>query len=166
MPGIVSLLILLVTGILLVFWLRLTCQSILRQHFPVDYSGAVAEANQLHYLQVRRMLAEDAAVITDCKELVRVLEWDHKALAFLLRNAATLRVGQHSHTERLLTLDFRLLCLWVRLKRMLGARNLRAPLLEMVAILEYFGKVLGQRLVLFPALEAPAFGASGRTRRS
>jgi len=48
-------------------------------------------------------------------------------------------------------MDFQLLRLWVRLKRLLGWPSWRSGLLEMATILEYFGNVVGHRLVTFPS---------------
>jgi hypothetical protein len=39
----------------------------------------------------------------------------------------------------------------VRLKRLLGWSSWRSGLLEMATILEYFGNVVGHRLVTFPS---------------
>ncbi|NIV35493.1 MAG: hypothetical protein GWN58_40395 [Anaerolineae bacterium] len=47
-------------------------------------------------------------------------------------------------------LDFQLLRLWVRLKRLVGWPSWRAGLLEMTTILNYFANVVGQRLATFP----------------
>jgi len=78
------------------------------------------------------------------------LERDYEALSYLLRNAATLHVGRYSPSERLLILDFQLLRLRARIAHTLGVGNWRSVLLEMTAILEYFGNVVGQRLATFP----------------
>src|SRR3989344_1896188 len=123
----VSVFILVSSGLLLLFWLRSAAQSVLRQRFEQDYSAEVAEANQLEYLAIR------------------------EALTYLLRNAATVHVGRYSRTERLLIMDFQLLRLWVRLKRLLGWPSWRSGLLEVATILEDFGNVVGHRLVTFPS---------------
>src|SRR3972149_345432 len=109
----VSLFILASSGLLLLFWLRSAAQSVLRQRFEQDYSAEVAEANQLEYLAIRKALA-------DYRGLLTTLERDYEALTYLLRNAATVHVGRYTRTERLLVMDFQLLRLWVRLKRLLG----------------------------------------------
>ena len=152
MPGAataVSVLILAVSGLLLLFWLRLACRSILAERAGQEYGVGVAEANQLQYLELRYTLAEEPEAIADSSEVLHELECDYQALTYLLRNAATLHVGRYSRAERLLVLDFHLLRLWVQVKRLLGLESSRGRLLEMVAILEYFGNVVGQRLVTF-----------------
>lgn len=152
---IVSALILVVSGLLLLFWLRLACRSILAERAGQEYGVGVAEANQLQYLELRRALTEEGEGRADYGAVLRALDSDYKALTYLLRNAATLHLGRHSHAERLLILDFHLLRLWVRVMRLLGWEDLRGRVLEMVAILEYFGNVVGHRLATFsPRLPA------------
>ncbi len=149
-PTFISIFILVISAALLMFWLRSACQSILRHRFEQDYSTEVAEANQLEYLAIRRALAEHPEEIADYGGLLATLERDYEALTYLLRNAATVHVGRYSRTERLLVLDFQLLRLWVRLKRLVGWPSWRAGLLEMTTILNYFANVVGQRLATFP----------------
>ncbi|MBI4467408.1 MAG: hypothetical protein HY656_08305 [Acidobacteria bacterium] len=147
----VSVFILASSVLLLLFWLRSACQSILRQRFEQDYSAEVAEANQLEYLVIRKALSEYPEEIADYSGLLQTLERDYEALTYLLRNAATVHMGRYTRTERLLILDFQLLRLWVRLKRALGWPSWRSGLLEMATILNYFGNVVGHRLVTFPS---------------
>ena len=148
--NVLSIFILIVAGILLLLWLRLVFRSILKKRFDVDYSAKVAESNRLQYFQIGTALAEDPKAIADCEKFLAALHWDFIVLTYLLRNAATPPVGQYSGTERLLILDFQLLRLWVRLKRFLGIETWRSSLLEMIAILEYFGNLVGHRLLKFP----------------
>jgi len=147
----VSVFVLVSSGLLLLFWLRSAAQSILRQRFEQDYSAEVAEANQLEYLAIRKALAEYPEEIADYSGLLATLERDYEALTYLLRNAATVHVGQYTRTERLLIMDFQFLRLWVRMKRLMGLPSWRSGLLEMATVLEYFGNVVGHRLVTFPS---------------
>lgn len=145
-----SIFILVVSGLLLVFWLRIACRSILRQQFERDYTSEVVSANRLEFLAVRKAL-EELPEMADCASALSSLQRDYEALTYLLRNAATVHVGKYSRKERFLVLDFHLLRLWIWLKRVLGAENWREELLEMTDILQYFANVMGQRLVTFPA---------------
>lgn len=145
-----SIFILVVSGLLLVFWLRIACRSILRQQFERDYTSEVVSANRLEFLAVRKTL-EESREMADCASALSSLQRDYEALTYLLRNAATVHVGKYSRKERFLVLDFHLLRLWIWLKRVLGAENWREELLEMTDILQYFANVMGQRLVTFPA---------------
>lgn len=150
-PTFVSVFILVISAVMLVFWLRSASQSVLRQRFEQDYSAEVAGANQLEFLAIRKALAESPEDIADYKGVLAALEQDYQALSYLLRNAATVHVGRYSRAERLLILDFHLLAIWVRLSRALGLRGWRGGLLEMTTILQYFGNVVGQRLATFPS---------------
>lgn len=147
----VSVFILASSGVLLLLWLRSACQSVLNSRFERDYSSEVAEANQLEFLAIRRTLESYPEEMHDLSEVVTALERDYEALTYLLRNAATVHVGRYSQSERLLILDFQLLRLWARASHLVGFGPWRSALLEMAAILQYFGNVVGQRLVTFPA---------------
>ena len=147
----VSVFVLVSSGLLLLFWLRSAAQSVLRKRFEQDYSAEVAEANQLEYLAIHKALAEYPEEIADYSGLLATLERDYEALTYLLRNAATVHVGRYTRTERLLIMDFQFLRLWVRMKRLMGLPSWRSGLLEMATVLEYFGNVVGHRLVTFPS---------------
>lgn len=151
----VSVFILLMSGAMLVLWLRSASQSVLRQRFEQDFSSEVAEANQLEFLTIRKALAGAPDNIGDHRNVLAALEQDYQALSYLLRNAATVHVGRYSRSERLLILDFKLLSLWVRFSRGLGLQGWRSGLLEMTTILQYFGNVVGQRLATFPSRISP-----------
>jgi len=151
MATLVSVLILVVSASMLVFWLRSASRSILRERFEQNYSAEVAEANQLEFLAVRKALSDGSAEDADYASSLGALERDYEALTYLLRNAATVNVGRYTRRERLLVLDFQLLRVWVRMKRVLGLSSWQSGLVEMATILEYFGNVVGQRLVTFPS---------------
>lgn len=149
-PTFISVSILVISGIGLLFWLRMACGSVLQKRFERDYSADVAEANQLEYLAIGRALREYSDEIADYAELLNALERDYEALTYLLRNAATVHLGRYTQAERLLILDFQLLRVWVRVKRLLGWQSWRSGLIEMATVLEYFGNTVGQRLATFP----------------
>ena len=151
MATLVSVLILVVSASMLVFWLRSASRSILRERFAQNYSAEVAEANQLEFLTIRKALSDGSEENVDYANSLGALERDYEALTYLLRNAATVNVGRYTRRERLLVLDFQLLRVWVRMKRAVGLSSWQSGLVEMATILEYFGNVVGQRLVTFPS---------------
>jgi len=151
MATLVSVLVLVISAFMLVFWLRSASRSVLRERFEQNYSAEVAEANQLEFLTIRKALSDGAGDGVDYASSLSALERDFEALTYLLRNAATVNVGRYTRRERLLVLDFQLLRVWVRMKRVLGFSSWQAGLVEMATILEYFGNVVGQRLVTFPS---------------
>lgn len=132
----------------LYYYFRYACRSIVRREFEKDYSTSVARANHLEFLDVRRALVQKLS--TGAYEpMVEVLERDFQTLTYLLRNAATIHVGSYSRQERLLIIDYRLLSSWLRIKRLLGVKNLHNTLVEMTDILNYFANVMGQRAATF-----------------
>ncbi|MFQ5818074.1 MAG: hypothetical protein ACE5H2_09005 [Terriglobia bacterium] len=147
----ISVFVLVVSILLLIFWLRVTCRRILRQRFERDYAAEVATAHQWEFLALRQALGESPEEIADCQRVLATLQRDYEALTYLLRHAATLHVGRYARRERLLILDFHLLHLWIRLKRWVGWKRGHKDLLEMTEILRYFANVMGQRLVTFSA---------------
>ncbi|MCI0403541.1 MAG: hypothetical protein L0212_08465 [Acidobacteria bacterium] len=146
-----SISILVISAFMLVFWLRSASRSILQERFEQNYSAEVAEANNLEFLAIRNALSDGAEETLDYANSLVALERDYEALTYLLRNAATVNVGRYTHRERLLVLDFQLMRVWVRIKRTLGFSSWQSGLVEMATILEYFGNVVGQRLVTFPS---------------
>lgn len=146
----VSVFILVSSLAVLFFWLRAACRAILQEKFEQDYSENVAAANQLEFLEIRRALQESPEDIANYTGALTALERDYEALTYLLGNAGTVDVGKYTRGERLLMLDFQLLRVWVRLKRLVGVREWRSNLLEMTEILSYLGNVMGQRLLSFP----------------
>jgi hypothetical protein len=146
----ISVLILVMSAAMLVFWLRSASRSILAERFEQDFSAEVAEANQLEFLTIRKALADSAEDEVDYGAYLGALERDYEALTYLLRNAATVHVGRYTHQERLLVADFALLRVWVRVKKLVGMSSWQSGLAEMTTILKYFGNVVGQRLVTFP----------------
>ena len=151
MATMISAFILVMSAAMLVFWLRSASRSILRERFEQDYSAEVAEANQLEFLTIRKALADSTEGEVDYSGYLGALERDYEALTYLLRNAATVHVGRYTPQERLLVLDFQLLRVWVRLKKLVGWSSWQTGLTEMATILQYFGNVVGQRLVTFPS---------------
>ncbi len=147
----ISVLILVMSAAMLVFWLRSACRSILAERFEQDFSAEVAEANQLEFLTIRKALADSAEGEVDYGGYLGALERDYEALTYLLRNAATVHIGSYTYQERLLVADFSLLRVWVRMKKTFGMSSWKSGLTEMATILEYFGNVVGHRLVNFPS---------------
>jgi hypothetical protein len=146
---------------LVFFWLRSACRSVLNKPFQRDYGAEVTRAARFHYLTLRKLLDEKPTQVTDCGSRLAALERDYKALTYLLRKTTTAPGNGYSHAERLLILDFHLLRLWARLKFFLAASNWRASLLEMTSILDYFGKVVGQRMHSSVSRFQPRFAVAG-----
>ncbi len=142
----ISLFILASSGALLFFWLRSACRCILSEVFEQQHKAGVAEVTEFEYLVGHKLLRENPEEIADRCALMESLEREYKFLSYLLGKTTSLQGGQHPYRMRLLRLDFQLLRLWLRLKVLLTVDNWGASLLEMGAILRYFGDALSQRL--------------------
>jgi len=162
MPAeVISAFILASSALLVFFWLRSACHSILNKPFGKDYGAEVARAIRFEYITLRKLLGEEPARVTDCGSRMAALERDYKALTYLLRKTTTVPRNGYSHAEHLLILDFHLLRLWARLKVFLAVDNWRTSLLEMTSILAYFGQVVGQRMHSSVSLFQPHFAMAG-----
>lgn len=153
---IVSILILGSSAVGLLLWFHAACQALVREQEATPYSAQVAEANELHYLTLRRALEGDpGACGAEFARCLAKLEHDYEAFTYLLRNAATLYIGRYTPRERALVLDFQFLRFVVRLKNALCWPGTEKHLLEMTRILEFFGATVGHRLATFHAANRP-----------
>jgi hypothetical protein len=144
-----NILILAGSGLLLLFWLHAAVQALLLRQAETPAVVELAEVNELNYLTVRRALQADPRMRGEPAAYLAAVERDYEALTYLLRNAATLRVGHYSARERLLVMDFQLLRLWVRFHQLFRLSGWQLRVLEMTNILDYFAGTVGRRLEAF-----------------
>ena len=125
------------------FYLQITCQRILRREFDREYFLAIVNANRLEFPAVRRTLGEFNAPV-DYPRLRMMLKCDFLALTYLLKNAVNVH-QRYSREERLLMFYFR----WV-FASLIARHWLRVgekpAILKLMAILQYFANVVGQRV--------------------
>jgi hypothetical protein len=141
--------ILAASSLLLVFWAHAAVQALLLRQAETPSVVELAEVNELSYLTVRRALQTDPRMKGEPAPYLAAVERDYEALTYLLRNAATVRVGHYSPRERLLLMDFQLLRLWVRAHQFLGWTGWQMRVLEMTNILDHFAATVGRRLEAF-----------------
>jgi len=146
---ILNLVILAASSVLLVFWLHAACQALIERQAETPLLVELAEVNELNYLTVRRALQANPKMAGEPTAYLAAVERDYEALTYLLRNAATLRVGHFTARERLLLMDFQLLRVWVRVHQALRWPGWQMRLLEMTHILDYFAVTVTQRLEAF-----------------
>ena len=144
-----NILILAGSSVLLVFWLHAACQALLDRQAETPLLVELAEVNELNYLTVRRALQANPKMAGEPTAYLAAVERDYEALTYLLRNAATLRVGHFTARERLLLMDFQLLRVWVRFHKFVGLSGWQGRVLEMTHILDYFANTVSQRLEAF-----------------
>lgn len=149
MGTVLNILILAASSVLLVFWMHAACQALIERKAETPLLVELAEVNELNYLTVRRALQANPKMAGEPAAYLAAVERDYEALTYLLRNAATLRVGHFTARERLLLMDFQLLRVWVRLHQLLGLAGWQMRLLEMTNILDFFAVTVTQRLEAF-----------------
>jgi hypothetical protein len=132
-----SILILIASAALLLFYVQATCERILGRTFENLLLDLIVEANRLEFLGLKQALTDPNSKI-DFQVCRAQLENDCDALTHLLKHAAN-GSGRFSARERLLTLYFRALSVVVNV----GGRPV---LLKMTAVLEYFANVVGERI--------------------
>lgn len=141
---IASVLIILFSAALFVYWFRYTCVLILSTKTARDYTAQVAEANQLGVLETLACL-KDAAGQQPLEALRESLDRDYRVLTTLLRHAADFRIGGYSVEQRMLMVDYKAMRILYRLARGLSESHARAALEEMSGIVAHFANAMGER---------------------
>jgi hypothetical protein len=135
-----SILIIIASSALLLYWFRYTCALILDREVNADYALKVASTIRLNFPQTELALkAEPRPPALD--RLYESLENDYRILTELLSDGT----GGDSIERRILTIDFKVMRLWYGLTR--NSRNLpraRGALSEMSSILGYFAAEIAQ----------------------
>jgi hypothetical protein len=137
-----SILIIVFSFVMLVYWFRYTCLLILRSEVPEDCATRVATTNRLSFLSVEDRL-KSAAETAALDPLEQALANDFRVLRFLLQHGS----GPESQTieQRILVLDYKILQLWYRIARMAAPPRAHRALEEMSAVLKHLAGGIGQR---------------------
>ena len=139
----VSVLILILSTALFLFYIQVVCQRILRRRFDHEYYQAIVNANRLEFPAVRTAIEEfDAPVNYDRVRMT--LKCDFLALTYLLKNAANTK-QHYTREERLLILYFRITLALLSIGHSLKLRE-QPLILRLTAVLQYFANVVGQRV--------------------
>ncbi len=139
-----SILILIVSTALLLYWFRYTCLLILRTPAGKDFASGFAAANKLRFTEVRQSVAA-ALPGDDVSDLARALERDYRLVAYLLRSTADARVGGVSVEQRMLMLDFHVMRVVALFARQFRLPQARAAVVEMSDVLRHLSNDLGAR---------------------
>jgi hypothetical protein len=142
---IASILIILVSSALLVYWFRYTCLLVLKTRTGKDYAAATAAANGLEFYRIQGRPIQDAPV-AELPALQKSLERDYRLLTYLIQHTASLDVGGLTLEQRMLMLDFKAMRLVFALGRVLGAGRARGALQEMSCILSNLANAMGERI--------------------
>jgi hypothetical protein len=129
---------------LCLFYLQVTCRTILNREFRREYFRSVVNASRLEFLLVRNGI-EGADMPVTYSRIRMALTCDYLTLTYLLRNAVNAN-QTFSRQERLLMLYFRGLLLSLSVSHLLKLNEKRA-ILKLTAILQYFANILGERVL-------------------
>ena len=134
---IVSVLIIVCSVVLLVYWFRYSCLLLLRN---AALPSEAPFADERFHIGV---VLDRAATETNLTALERELDRDYQLLSYLLKHAADLELG--SIENRLLILDYQVMRLCFRLTRSLAPAQSRKALVEMATALSAVARQAGQQ---------------------
>ena len=140
-----SILIIVFSTALMMYWFRYTCLLILRTRTGKDYAADLAAVNELKFPGILETVV-NAASPQELTGLERSLERDYRLLTYLLAHTAGADVGGLTLEQRLLMVDFRLMRLLFSLTRMFAVPRARAALLEMTEVLNHLANAMGERV--------------------
>jgi hypothetical protein len=131
---IASILILVLSACMFLYWLRYTCLLVLETVPPQDYRDAVIAAHEL--ISIDQVKAAGNMGIGD---LHRLLDRDYQTLQDLLSRCPM--AGSIEH--RLLMFDYHIMKLWSTAVRPLYPAAAREATREMAKVLDYFAAEVG-----------------------
>ncbi len=134
---ITSIVIVLISAALFLYWFRYTCLLILNAETATDYAQDIAAANGLSFRRVQALLTNGGPA--DLDRLRQSLERDYNVVAYLMRHAGELQVGGDSLESLMLRADYHFMKLWFRISQS------RTALQEMCRIVAYFANSTGER---------------------
>lgn len=138
----VSVLVLVFSCSLFLFFSQAICEKALKREFSHPYFKEIIQAIQLEYPRLRD--SSDSEALYSYSDARLVLRCDFTALEYLLKNGGP-SGGCLSRTERMLVLYFRFLffCLPVRHAFKLQERK---AVSKLTTILQFFANSLGEKL--------------------
>jgi hypothetical protein len=138
-----SILIIVFSVALFIYWFRYTCLLILSARTARDYTRQVADANQLGFLDVQSQLATVADLSFD--SVHRSLARDYKLITYLLSHAGNLDSEDNGLEQLMLRIDFKLMSVWSALSSRVAPAQARNALVEMSDIISHFANTMGER---------------------
>ena|SRR5215813_1816615 len=132
-----SILIILISFVLLVYWFRYSCILLLRGHGEPIVSPSAD--SQFSFGSARTRLGEEP----EMDALHLALERDHKLITYLLEHAPGLELS--SFEDKLLLWDYKAMQLWYRITRIAAPEQARRALSEMGNVLAILGSKIGER---------------------
>ncbi len=137
-----SVLVLVMSVVLFVYWFRYTCLLMLEAKPAVDRTGEVAAAHGLSLPDVLVRLREQAGD-GQLATLRESLDRDYRVLAGLLRGAAEFQAGGCPLEDRLLMIDYAIMRVWYSAARRFSHSRAQQAVAEMAGIVSHFAGVVG-----------------------
>jgi hypothetical protein len=135
---ITSVSIIVISAVLLVYWLRYSCVLLLRNAQERNEEAKVAD-DRFNVAAVMERLKTE----TDLAPLERALERDYHVVTYLIEHAADLELA--SIENKLLVLDYRLMRVWSRVTRTAAPQQSRKALSEMASVLKVLVGQMGEQ---------------------
>ena len=138
----VSAIIVVMSAVLFLYWLRYACLLILRTR-TTNYAKQVAEINGLSFPEAQHRLSSISPRDDSLTSLHESLDRDYRVVTYLLSHAGT-QNGQ-SIEEHLLRLDYHIMRLCYRISRPLSRGSARHALAERACIISHLANAIGER---------------------
>ena len=148
-----SIFIIAVSLLLFLYWFRYTCLLILSAKTSRDYAQQVAAANQLSFIETRKILVEDVES-KRLDSLHQLLDRDYRLLTYLLHHGTSHYGSSKSIETRILMIDYRIMQIWYAAVQNLSPAHARSALLEMTSIINHLANAMGERLAVSASVGA------------
>src|SRR5829696_1664665 len=136
---IASIVVILFSAALLLYWFRYTCILLIRNGVEDFRAASAAVQNNFSFGDVQSRLVSTA----ELDPLHTSLQRDYQVLTYLVRHASGLELA--SFEERLLVWDYKLMQAWYTVTRTAAPQQAREALGEMASVLSILAGRIGQR---------------------
>jgi hypothetical protein len=137
-----SILIIVFSLILFVYWFRYSCILLLRDFAEQNVLTDANSESRFSFARVREQLNRDL----ELDPLHQSLDHDYRMISYLLQHAPDL--GLQSLEDRLLVLDYRVMRLYYRVTRTIAPLQARSALAEMAMVLGILSQKIGEQASL------------------
>lgn len=142
---ITSIVIILLSMAMFVYWFRYSCLLILEARWSEEEAKAGAGSQNLGIAQLEVELAQ-ASTAVDLDRVRKGLDRDLQVVQTMARNCGELQVGGASLESRLLMIDYRMMQVWFVVTRPFASPKAQNALREMSQIVAYLAAESGTRL--------------------
>ena len=142
-----SIIIIVVSTVLFVYWFRYTCVLILRTRDVRKYAHQVAQINHLTFVEAQKKLASQAVPpLESFDSFHQSLDRDYRVVSYLLRHAGT--QNGESIEEHMLRLDYHMMRICYFLAKPFSRQSARQALIERASIISHLANAMGERVAL------------------